>query len=400
MTTTDTDQATELAQRDAQLQILLQNLHVGVVIHKKGGEIALCNGRALTLLGLTEAQLLGQRSIDPMWEVVHEDGSPFPGEQHPSMVALATGQPVQSVVMGVTRPIQRDQVWLLVSAQPHHDAGGEIAQVIVTFTDITDRKRLEETLHRTERLKSIGALASGIAHDFNNLLTIIIASADVAQYAALDMQDHAIIAQELSCIIDASKRAAKLTHQILRFARRSVSPACVISPDEVIQQMTPLLHRSLGVKVRLSFDLNCLGWCVVLDPSQLEQIILNISANARDAMPNGGELCVCTSPVQLDATRAVDLSLRAGDYVELRFQDSGEGIPPDVIAHVFEPFFTTKALDHGTGLGLSTVHGIVQSAQGYIAIESALGQGTTFRVLLPRSTHAMHPLTLYPEATP
>jgi two-component system cell cycle sensor histidine kinase/response regulator CckA len=231
------------------------------------------------------------------------------------------------------------------------------------------------------RLQTVGALAGGIAHDFNNLLTAIGGSAE----AALSREPDGPAAQDLQQIMDSAARGAALVRQLLAFARQQALRPRVVELNASVGAMAGLLRRLLGSRVRLNVELDQPGRRVRIDPTQLDQVVMNLALNARDAMPDGGDLRIATShTVVLQPEPLGHDELPPGRYVTLEVGDTGGGIPPDLLPRIFEPFFTTRREQGGSGLGLSTVHGIVRQSGGFIAARSRLGEGTTFRIWLPR----------------
>ena len=240
----------------------------------------------------------------------------------------------------------------------------------------------EERYRRAQRLEAVGKLAGGIAHDFNNILTVIQGHCDLA---ADGVAPGSPVAEDLTEIRGAAARAAALTRQLLAFSRRQVMAPREVHLHEVLTALTPMLRRLIGTQVAIEIPATR-TWPILADVSQLEQVILNLSLNARDAMPDGGRLRFELSDVTLPADAAAQLELPPGDYVRMDVTDTGTGIDAGVLPHLFEPFFTTKAEGEGTGLGLATVHGIVRQSGGAIDVISELRRGTTFAVYLPRLT--------------
>ncbi|WP_237216647.1 ATP-binding protein, partial [Falsiroseomonas oryziterrae] len=231
------------------------------------------------------------------------------------------------------------------------------------------------------RLQSVGALAGGIAHDFNNLLAAVTASAETA----LARDPGSAAAPELLQVLDSAARGAALVRQLLAFARQQALQPRVVELNEAVTGIAGLLQRLLGRHVRLSVELEEPGRRVRIDPTQLDQVIMNLALNARDAMPGGGRLRIATGhAVVLQPEPIGQEELAPGRYVLLEVADTGGGIPPALLPRIFDPFFTTKREQGGTGLGLSTVHGIVRQSGGFIAADSRPGEGTTFRIWLPR----------------
>jgi len=246
-----------------------------------------------------------------------------------------------------------------------------------------ERRQLEEELRQALKMESIGQLAGGIAHDFNNLLTVINGCGELllSAQAGGSVPDVLEAARE---IVDAGKRAAALTEQLLAFSRRQLLHPVVLDPNEVVAGVERLLRRLLSADVGLETELDPAVWSVKVDRGQLEQVLLNLAINARDAMPSGGRIAIRTENVQLDA-RAAPSGVETGPYVRLMIADSGLGMSEEVRARVFEPFFTTKGTGRGTGLGLSTVYGIVRQSGGHIDVTSRQSEGSVFRILLPRA---------------
>ncbi len=265
----------------------------------------------------------------------------------------------------------------------------ETGENLMTCEDITELKRAEEALRRTEeqlrhsqKMEAIGRLAGGIAHDFNNLLTVI---KGYAELSSLNLDKRDPLYGNLEEILKASERASALTRQLLAFSRRQMLEYKVTNLNTLLKDLDKMLHRILGEDIELFYHLaEDLGKAKT-DPGQMEQVILNLAVNARDAMPGGGKLTMETSNVELDEEYARNhLEVKPGPYVRLTVSDSGVGMAPEVKERIFEPFFTTKPKGKGTGLGLSTVYGIVKQMGGHITFYSEPGLGTTFKIYLPR----------------
>ncbi|HZI38343.1 MAG TPA: PAS domain S-box protein, partial [Acidimicrobiia bacterium] len=275
-----------------------------------------------------------------------------------------------------------------VAASPVRDANGMLVGTAAIIRDITDAKQaeadhlaLEERLHQSQRLESLGQLAGGIAHDFNNLLGIIL---NYATFAVEQLSDNDAVRADIEEIRAAAERAARLTRRLLIVGRRETAQPEALDLDVVVPDMQSLLQRSIGehveVVVRAVGDLPP----ILADRGRVEQVLLNLAVNARDAMPGGGTLTLATRPAVLDAeVRRRHPDLGPGPYVELSVTDTGTGMTPEVLAHLFEPFFTTKPPGEGTGLGLATVYAVVTEAGGAVSVESEPGAGTTFRAFFP-----------------
>jgi two-component system cell cycle sensor histidine kinase/response regulator CckA len=271
--------------------------------------------------------------------------------------------------------------WLRAIATPVQEGPALIWHGVIV--DITEQRRLEEELLQAQKMESLGRLAGGVAHDFNNLLTLIRGYADVLA-SQLGGEDPRL--EEVREIRHAADRGASLTRQLLALSRRQKLVAREVDLNELVRDLERMLRRVIGASIEIVTVTGPeLGW-VRADPGQLEQVLLNLAVNARDAMPRGGTLRLETARVQVPPG-ALDRSVRgvpAGDYVQLTVSDTGTGMDADVLAKAFEPFFTTKPPGEGTGLGLSTVYGIVQQSGGAITVESSPGQGTVFRLFFPR----------------
>lgn len=265
---------------------------------------------------------------------------------------------------------------------PLMDNTGQFLGLMSLIQDITDRKRLEEGLHQAQKLEAIGQLAGGVAHDFNNLLTVINGYSDlVLQGLPRDDSNRNLLEE----IRRAGERSAALTRQLLVFSRKQVVAPQELSLNAVIQDAGKMLRRLIGEDVRVEFALRAMEDRVTADLSQLEQVLMNLAVNSRDAMTTGGQLTIETDNVELDSQFGRShAGVQPGSYVVFAVSDTGSGIPPEVKAKMFEPFFTTKGVGKGTGLGLAVVHGIVNQAGGFIDVYSEVGVGTTFKIYLPR----------------
>jgi len=290
---------------------------------------------------------------------------------------------------GPWRHVKRDGTTIEVEVLSHTvDFRGRRGRLIVV-TDVTERERVQRQLDQVQRLDSLGQLAGGVAHDFNNLLGVILNyGAFVAEEladGALDGDDRwATVRSDVEQIQQAARRASELTHQLLAFARREVINPEVMNLNDAVRDTRNLLRRSLGEHIELSIVLEEKLWSVMTDPGQMEQILVNLAVNARDAMPEGGTLLIETANVEVDESYAsARPGLTPGRYVRLRVSDDGVGMDPRTLEHAFEPFFTTKPKGEGTGLGLATIYGIVTQAGGHARLYSEPGLGTTCTVMLP-----------------
>lgn len=250
--------------------------------------------------------------------------------------------------------------------------------------DVTREMKLEEQLRQAQKMESIGVLAGGVAHDFNNLLTTIMGNADLA---LMELKEDTSAQRNVLEIQKAAQRAASLTRQLLTFSRKQIIKPAVLNLNHVVSDLEKMLRRLIGEDIDFLTAYEPEPWHVFVDPGQMEQVVMNLVVNARDAMPKGGELTIETANVELDLAYLEDHGVEntPGPYVMLAVTDTGAGIDPDIRPHIFDPFFTTKERGHGTGLGLSTVYGIVKQNKGYLWVYSEPGEGTTFKIYLPRS---------------
>jgi PAS domain S-box-containing protein len=271
--------------------------------------------------------------------------------------------------------------WIHERAFPVRDANGKPYRIAGVASDMTVRRELEEQFRQAQKMEAVGQLAGGIAHDFNNLLTVIQMQSSIL---LSDLREDRGTVEGIEQIMDASKRAANLTRQLLTFSRRQQQAARNLDLGEVIVNMTKMLRRILGEDIHWESRIAPGLPQVYADPGMMEQVLMNLVVNARDAMPGGGRLGIAVDAATFDANyAATHPPTLAGRFVCLKVSDTGGGIAPAIRERIFEPFFTTKEVGHGTGLGLATVFGIIQQHRGWIEVESEVGTGTTFRVFLP-----------------
>jgi PAS domain S-box-containing protein len=273
-------------------------------------------------------------------------------------------------------------VWIRDDRRLLEVEGGRVVEIVGAWSDVTERVGLEDQLRQSQKLEAVGQLAGGIAHDFNNLLTVITGYSEMLM-TMIDEKDEAL-RTPLADIRDAGERAASLTRQLLAFSRKQVLEPRVVDLNASVAHMEKLLRRLIGEDVVLTTVLSPTLRRVLVDPGQVEQVILNLAVNSRDAMPKGGRLTIETRNAVIDDAHCrAHAGARPGAYVRLSVTDTGMGMSPEVKRHIFEPFFTTKAPGRGTGLGLATVFGLVAQSDGWIEVESAPGAGARFDVFLP-----------------
>ena len=363
-----------LLESEERYRLVTENITDAVFLLDPDGRLVWSNPRGLEITGYDEEELRGRSPL-----------SLFPP---PGAAALQAG--MEAGWAGESRArffeteiIRRDGTHLLAEAQVSSvlKAGRPVARLVV-LRDITERKKLEEQLRQAQKMEAIGRLAGGVAHDFNNLLTVIGGRCHLVSNSL--PAGHPLL-RDIELIRGASERAAQLTHQLLAFSRRQVLEARVLDLNATVVGIEPLLRRMIGEDIQVVIAPTKGLGRIKADPGQIEQVILNLAVNARDAMPRGGRLSLETANVDQPDGEGVGVSNRTpGRYVVLAVSDTGHGMSAEVQAHIFEPFFTTKDPGKGTGLGLSTVYGLVQQSGGHIAVRSEPGHGTTFRIYLPR----------------
>ncbi|MGC8874422.1 MAG: PAS domain S-box protein [Chloroflexia bacterium] len=370
-----------LAESEDRYRHLIDLMPDGVSVHQDG-RIRMINRAGATLLGYDDPQELIGR---PALEIVHPDDREKVQERIRAI--LTDGRKVPPLE---ERLLRRDgtAVEVEVAAGPFVLEGRPA--VLVVMRDIATRKRLEEQLRQSQKMEAVGRLAGGVAHDFNNLLTAI---SGYAEFILNGLPPQDPLRYDAEAILKASERARTLTRQLLAFSRRQVMELKVVDLNSILQDLGRMLRRIIGEDIDMVMALSPDLGHVRVDPSQFEQVVVNLAVNARDAMPTGGQLTLETRNVFLDEAYAQDHPyVRPGEYVLVSVSDTGVGMPPEVREHLFEPFFTTKSLGEGTGLGLATVYGIVKQSGGHIQVYSEVGHGTTFKIYFPRIYEPMEPL--------
>ncbi|HSU17385.1 PAS domain S-box protein [Longimicrobium sp.] len=362
-----------------------------VVCKAFDGTILSWNAAAVRLFGWSEAETVGR----PVFEFLSPETH---AEEREILARVAAGERVAGREMERTRSDGR-RVLVCITVSPVRDAAGRVQCAAVVARDLTDERRLQAQLRQAQKMEAVGRLAGGIAHDFNNLLTAIKGNAGLLLG---DLPAASPWREEVEEIDRASQRASDLTRQLLAFSRRQVLQPRVVDLNAVIADTRRMLRRLIEEDVEIDVALDPGAGRVEADPGQVEQVVLNLAVNARDAMPGGGRLAISTSAASVpqEPRTGWPYYVAPGDYVRLDVRDSGMGMEPDILAHLFEPFFTTKPAGKGTGLGLSTVYGIVKQSGGYVWAESQVGAGSRFVVLLPRVPDAGAAPAPAPEAAP
>jgi two-component system, cell cycle sensor histidine kinase and response regulator CckA len=366
---------------------LLEAVGEAVIATDQDGTILYWNAAAERIYGWDATEVLGEKVFDVTLPNLA-------AERAVEIMALVTRGEIWSGEFSVPR---RDGTVFpaLVTIAPIRNEAGERLGVVVATSDLTEVKRLEQQLQQAQRMEAVGRLAGGITHDFNNILTGIQGST----YFLLEgLSPSDPLRADAEQIRKSAERAAALTRQLLALSRKQVLQPRVFDLGAVVAGMEKMLARVIGEDVELVFSCDPQLGRVEADPGQIEQVVLNLAVNARDAMPDGGKLEIELRNVEVCGQRATG-EPASGSWVLLRVRDTGTGIAADVLPHIFEPFFTTKAVGQGTGLGLSTVYGIITQSGGRIEVESQPGAGTTVEVCLPRADAAMEaPVPPLPRA--
>lgn len=364
---------------------VVNTMSEGIMVRSKDGTISAMNESARRILNRDETTLDTElEKCGGLDKTINEAGEPIQPGNCPGMKTLRTGIPLRNEILGFPEESGRI-TWISVNTQPiYWNEDSKLPDsVVFSFTDITQERELQSMLIQSQKLEAVGRLAGGVAHDFNNLLTAILGNAELAFVNLAGSPEGAMIEE----IISTSERAADLVRQLLAFSKRQPTTPQVIGLNSALGDMHSLLNRILGEHITLKFKLDAHLDTIKIDPTSLEQIVVNLVVNARDAMSNGGLLTIESANVEEGALPAdMPASKRNREYVGLRVIDDGAGMSPEVISKIFEPFFSTKEEGKGTGLGLATVYGVVEQVGGHINVESEEGVGTTFTVLLPIST--------------
>lgn len=358
-------------QRDAWLRAILENAPIEIVLKDRQGRIMVASRNIVETMGITPEETIGRTTADF-----------FPDDvariyMDADRRVVETGEPIQQEVTetwgGVTRHF-------LNAKFPLRGEGGEIVGICSLTNDITGLKEAEERLRQAQKMEAVGQLTGGIAHDFNNLLAVIVGNAEL-------LADRTgTVDTEVAAVLRAAGRGAELTQRLLAFSRRQPLDPRKIDLDQLVAGMHQLFHRTLGESIEIEVVPSPTPWSIVADPGQLENALLNLAINARDAMPGGGRMVVRTANARLTKSNlSSHMEIAPGDYVSLSVGDTGDGMTPEALEHAFEPFFTTKDVGKGSGLGLSMVYGFARQSGGDVAIESKPGEGCMVTIYLPRA---------------
>jgi PAS domain S-box-containing protein len=363
-----------LRESERRFRELMERAHMIAVMLDKNANIIFCNDYLLELTGWSRQEVVGKNWIETFIPVQERDAvleifergtssGEIPFHHENSILTRVGGQCL----------IVWDNTLL-------RDVAGSVIGVASLGIDVTNHRNLEAQLRQSQKMESIGTLAGGVAHDFNNILTVIMSCSEMLRNK-LDQRERALALVDQ--ILVSAQRAAKLTRSLLAFSRKQQIVTLPIDLNELINQMHSFLERIIGEDVELLMDLNHRELPVLADTGQIEQVVMNIVTNARDAMPEGGRLTISTAVKPMDGHIFDNGSVATGDYAVLTISDTGIGIDSQELERIFEPFFTTKEVDKGTGLGLSMAYGIVRQHKGWISVESVVGGGSTFTIYLP-----------------
>ena len=362
-------------QREELFRLISENAADMIAVVDASGQRLYNSPSYERILGYTSSEL----QSTPPWTQIHPDDLPKVRQAAEEAVEAGKGRRIEY------RMKHKDGRWILFesTASTVFNSKGEVDKLVIVNRDIEERRRLEDQFRQAQKMEAIGRLSGGVAHDFNNLLGVILGYCEILQ---MEIREGDPKRHKVDQILVAGKRAAGLTRQLLAFSRQQVLEPLILDLNSVVSNTQVMLSRLIGEDIDLSMNLDKLPGKVRADQSQLEQVIVNLAVNSRDAMPNGGRLCIETVNTDLDAlfVKKWPYPVTPGPYVLLSVSDTGAGMDSTTQQRIFEPFFTTKEKGKGTGLGLSMVYGVVKQSGGYIDVYSHVGVGTTFKIYLPR----------------
>ena len=371
------------------IRSILDLVPVGVLRLAPTGEILYANIAAARILSMPTEEIESRGAMESVWDVANEDGTAVDSHSPWILETLQSAEPVRNAVHSIFTDDPARKRWVLINMEPMLDSEGVVAEVVLTCQDITERKRtaaqteqLQAQLLQSQKMEAVGRLAGGVAHDFNNLLTSITGNISLVRDTH---HDDAALQGSLEEAAAAATRAADLTRQLLAFSRKQQITQRPVDLGGLLQGLARMLRRLIGEDIAIEIETTGPSCCVNVDPGQIEQVIVNLAVNARDAMPEGGRLSFRLGADQqvLDPERTGEI-LDPERYIFITVKDTGVGIPPEDLKRIFEPFFTTKPQGEGIGLGLSTAYGILRQHGGGIAVDSTPGVGTSFTIHLPR----------------
>jgi len=352
----------------------------GIVVTDRAGQITFANRRAGEILELQQKRPHTSNVLN--WRAADHGGNPLPGQTPLLRDVLASGNPAMDIRHVIEFAHDR-RVVLSTNATALTSADGQVEGMIMTLEDVTQRLALETQLRQSQKMDALGQMAAGVAHDINNILTVIQGHAGMLLNGAVPDSDAA---KSASQIVAASERAAGFIRHLLAFSRKQIYRTKILDLNALLRTLESLLPRLLGGHIALETNYSSQLPHIAADTALVEQIVMNLAINARDAMPKGGKLRIETSVVDLDSQSARrHADGRPGRFVCLSVADNGCGMEPALVQRIFEPFFTTKEIGKGTGLGLATVYGVVKQYQGWIEVQSEVGAGSRFKIFLPAS---------------
>jgi len=368
-----------LKESEENLAITLDSIGDGVIAADAAGRITRMNPVAQTLTGWSVQEAVGL-SLTQVFHIVQPtDKKPAP---NPMQKMMREGNQPTSAETVILIHRTGGECYIAMNGSPIRNRPGAIVGMVLVFRDISEHLKLEEQLRQSGKMDAIGQLSGGIAHDFNNMLAGILGAADIL---AIKLKENKKLLKYAAMIQDTGTRAAQLTQKLLDFSRKTAATCCPVDMHKLIEEAVRILERSTDKRIEIVTDFCARHSIVVGDAAQLENAVLNLGVNARDAMPNGGMLLISTVTRNLNQHQcaAADIGCLPGTYVEVSVTDTGTGIKPDVLTHMFEPFFTTKPAGKGTGLGLASVYSSVRNHNGDIIVSSQPGKGTMFKLYLP-----------------
>jgi signal transduction histidine kinase/CheY-like chemotaxis protein len=365
-----------LRAQEGRLRTVFETIYQFQGLLTRDGRLLDANAVSLKAIARTLNEVAGQ----PYWDTPWFSATPGMRERVRAWVdQVAAGQEVRAEfdldLLGLTRAFD-------FAMRPVRSLDGTVVGMVPEAVDVTERRDAEAQLRQSQKMEAVGQLTGGLAHDFNNMLAVIVGNLNLLERRLA--RGDTEVGRYVDAALDGAKRAAALTHRLLAFSRQQPLAPVPVDANRMVADMSELLTRSLGEAVRMETVLSAGLWKAHADPSQLENAVLNLCVNARDAMPEGGRLTVETNNAHIDAEYGRENAVEPGQYVLIAVSDTGTGMTPDVVAKAFDPFFTTKGIGKGTGLGLSQVFGFVRQSNGHVKIYSEPGHGTTLKIYLPR----------------
>ena len=369
----------ELRREKQFIQTLLDTIDIGIVACNSDGELTLLNQATRELLGLSD-DIVTEEDWTKAVKLFQPNSTTSLSRDHYPLMRALRGERVRNMEVTSLSDLKNPRV-LLVSGQRIVGAEGETTGAVIAFQDVTSERELEGQFRQAHKMEAVGRLAGGVAHDFNNILTVITGYGEMLRMRLGESEQLLQFADE---ILGASTRAASLTRQLLAFSRKQLLQPRAVELNGLVKNLHKMLGRLIGEDVELKIKLDPAIGHIFADPGQIEQVVINLAVNARDAMPDGGTLVIETSTVELDSTAVEGFGdIHPGMFHMVSVSDTGCGMSPETMSHIYEPFFTTKGADRGTGLGLATVYGIVRQSSGAIFAASEPGIGSVFKICFP-----------------